>query len=66
MYIYIYIYLYIYDIYIYIYIYIYAIMQLYISTQQLCVNSCTWAFDVRLHITGTNDPKSAQKVKQGA
>ena len=60
MYIYIYIYLYIYD------IYIYAIMQLYISTQQLCVNSCTWAFDVRLHITGTNDPKSAQKVKQGA
>ena len=62
MYIYIYIYLYIYDI----YIYIYAITQLYISTQQLCVNSCTWAFDVRLHITGTNDPKSAQKVKQGA
>ena len=60
MYIYIYIYLYIYD------IYIYAIMQLYISTQQLCVNSCAWAFDVRLHITGTNDPKSAQKVKQGA
>ena len=60
MYIYIYIYLYIYD------IYIYAITQLYISTQQLCVNSCTWAFDVRLHITGTNDPKSAQKVKQGA
>ena len=60
MYIYIYIYFYIYM------IYIYAIMQLYISTQQLCVNSCTWAFDVRLHITGTNDPKSAQKVKQGA
>ena len=62
MYIYIYIYIYIYMI----YIYIYAITQLYISTQQLCVNSCTWAFDVRLHITGTNDPKSAQKVKQGA
>ena len=29
-------------------------------------NSCTWAHDVRLHIAGTNEPKSAQQVKQGA
>ena len=28
-------------------------------------NSCTWAHDVRLHIAGTNEPKSAQQVKQG-
>ena len=29
-------------------------------------NSCTWADDVQLHIAGTNEPKSAQQVKQGA
>ena len=29
-------------------------------------NSCTWAHDVRLHIAGTSEPKSAQQVKQGA
>ena len=28
-------------------------------------NSFTWAHDVRLHIAGTNEPKSAQKAKQG-
>ena len=26
----------------------------------------TWAHDVRLYIAGANEPKSAQKVKQGA
>ena len=31
--------------------------------QWLCVNSCTWAHDVRLHIAGTNEPKSAQQAK---
>ena len=25
----------------------------------------TWAHDVRLHIAGTNEPKSAQQAKQG-
>ena len=25
-----------------------------------------WAHDVRLHITGTNEPKNAQQAKQGA
>ena len=25
-------------------------------------NSCTWAHDVRLHIAGTNEPKSTQQV----
>ena len=29
-------------------------------------NSYTWAHDVRLHIAGINEPKSAQQVKQGA
>ena len=29
-------------------------------------NSCTWAHDVRLHIAGTNEPKSAKQVKQAA
>ena len=29
-------------------------------------NSCTWAHDVRLHIAGTSEPKSAQQAKQGA
>ena len=29
-------------------------------------NSCTWAYDVRLDIAGTNEPKSVQQVKQGA
>ena len=37
---------------IYIYIYIY--------------NSCTWAYDLRLHIAGTNESKSALKAKEGA
>ena len=37
-----------------------------LSTQWLCGNSCTWAHDVRLHIAGTNEPKSAQQAKQGA
>ena len=29
-------------------------------------NSCTWAQDGRLLITGTSEPKSARQVKQGA
>ena len=29
-------------------------------------NSCTWAYDVRLHIAGASEPKSAQQVRQGA
>ena len=33
--------------------------------QWLCGSSCTWAHDVRLHITGTNGPKTAQQAKQG-
>ena len=37
-----------------------------LSPQWLCGNSCTWAHDVRLHIAGTNEPKSAQQAKQGA
>ena len=37
-----------------------------LSAQWLCGNSCTWAHNVRLHIAGTNEPKSAQQVKQGA
>ena len=36
-----------------------------LSPQWLCGNSYTWAEDVRLHITGTREPKSAQQVKQG-
>ena len=34
--------------------------------QWLHGNSITWTHDVRLHIAGTNKPKSAQQVKQGA
>ena len=34
--------------------------------QWLCDNSCTWAHDARLHIAGTNEPKSAHQAKQGA
>ena len=37
-----------------------------LSPQWLCGNSCTWAHDVRFHIAGTNEPKSAQQAKQGA
>ena len=33
-----------------------------LSPQWLCGNSCTWAHDVRLHIAGTNGPKSAQQA----
>ena len=35
-----------------------------LSPQWLCGNSCTWAHDVRLHIAGTNEPKSAQQAKE--
>ena len=31
----------------------------WLSSQWLSGNSCTWAHDVRLHIAGTNEPKSA-------
>ena len=33
-----------------------------LSPQWLCGNSCTWAHDVRFHIAGTNEPKSAQQA----
>ena len=36
-----------------------------LSPQWLCGDSCTWVHDVRLHIAGTNEPKSAQQAKQG-
>ena len=38
----------------------------WLSPQCLCGNSCTWSHDVRLHIAGTNEPKSAQQANQGA
>ena len=38
----------------------------WLSPQWLHGNSSTWAHDVRLHIVGTNEPKSAQQAKQGA
>ena len=37
----------------------------WLSKQWLCGNSCTWAYDVRLHVAGTNETKSAQQAKQG-
>ena len=37
-----------------------------LSPHWLCGNSSTWAHDVRLHIAGSNEPKSAQQAKQGA
>ena len=36
-----------------------------LSPQWLYGNSCTWAHDVRLHIAGTSEPKSALQIKQG-
>ena len=48
------------------YIYIYYIcnhennMLSQLSPQWLCGNSHTWAHDIRLYITGTNEPKSAR------
>ena len=71
---YIYIYVYI-KAYIYIYIYIidihththiYICMPSRLSPHWPCGNSYTWANDIRLHIAGTNEPKSAQQAKQGA
>ena len=38
----------------------------WLTPQWLCGNSCTWAQDVRLHITDTNEPRSAQQAKQRA
>ena len=35
------------------------------TTQWLCGNSSTWPHDAWFHITGTNEPKSAQLAKQG-
>ena len=32
----------------------------------ILMHSCTWAHDVRFHIAGTDEPKSAQQAKQGA
>ena len=53
---------------IYIYIYICSHKKnvpLELSPQWLCDNSCTWAHDAWLHVTGNNEPESAQQVKQG-
>ena len=63
--------------YIYIYICIYIYIYIYIchhennvpsrfTPQWLYGNPCTWAHDLRLHIAGTSEPKSAQQAKQGA
>ena len=62
--------IYIYYIYIYIYICIYVIMKtmcppVITTVQWLCSNSSTWVHDVRLHIAGTDESKSAQQAKQG-
>ena len=72
------VYTYIYYIYVYIYIYIYICIYIYsvkktdnVPSRLLPIrkwlhgNSCSWAHDVRLHIAGTNEPKSAQQFKQG-
>ena len=32
----------------------------------VATNSCTWAYNLRLHIAGINEPKSAQKARPGA
>ena len=55
-------------VYIYKYIYMQSWKQcaLQLSPQWLCGNSCTWAHGVQLHITRTNEPKSAQQAKHGA
>ena len=54
--------------YIYIYIYIQSWKQCALpvitTTQWLCGNSSTWPHDVWFHITGANEPKSAQLDKQ--
>ena len=39
-------------------------MPYQLSRQWLCSNSCTLEHDVRLHIAGTNEPKSAQQAKK--
>ena len=57
----------------YIYIYIYISLCVCVcnhentvssqlSPQLLCGDSCTQAYDARLHIAGTNEPESAQQV----
>ena len=38
----------------------------WLSSHLLCGNSCTWPHDVRLHIRGTNETKSAEQAKQGS
>ena len=53
-------------IYIHIYTYNDENVPFRLSPQWLCVNSCTWARDARLHIAGTNDRKSAQQAKERA
>ena len=37
-----------------------------LSPQWFCGNSRTWAHDVWLLITVTNEPKNAQQARQGA
>ena len=57
----------------YVYIYIYIYIYIYVIMKTICPPGyhhngfvATWAHDVRLHIAGTNEPKSAQQAKQGA
>ena len=78
MYIYIHTYIHV-DIYISIYLYIYIYFYIYIYTYAIIKTMCTPSYhhsgfvathelghDVRLHIAGTNEPKSVQQTKQGA
>ena len=62
MYVYLYLYIinlkyYMFDIYIFIYYKYYHKNNVpyRLSSQWLCGNSCTWAYDVWLHITGINE-----------
>ena len=41
-------------------------MPHWLSSQWHCEESCTCENDVRLHIGGTTEPKSAQRAKQEA
>ena len=62
----------------YIYIYIYIILytcsqkkdnvlsRLFSTNGHMVTQGSTWAHDVQLNIADTDEPKSAQQVKQGA
>ena len=46
--------------------YIYIIYINNVPLSYYCNGSCSWRHDVRFHIAGTNELKSAQQAKQGA